>query len=217
MWANKIVPANGGTFQTFLKRKLFWSPFLLGHWYPCFGLLVASPLGFKVRVTSLIHAWQRHMCYIFPEIHLWCDTCRPLVGHHGSQALSSTYLQGIGGTQSYHAAAHSMRSGRRSTDWAIPARLIFQTCMHPVYVLFLYFVLYLFVLWWIRQRLRSSTYIQCCKQPFEVSNFMYAELVELDEVEATFIVLFTQLHTENNCHYLNPCCAYHKVKVFAHK
>ena len=212
MWANKIVPANGGTFQTFLKRKLFWSPFLLGHWYPCFGLLVASPLGFKVRVTSLIHAWQRHMCYIFPEIHLLLAIMAAKPSHpHTCKALVGLK------TGSYHAAAHSMRSGRRSTDWAIPARLIFQTCMHPVYVLFLYFVLYLFVLWWIRQRLRSSTYIQCCKQPFEVSNFMFAELVELDEVEATFIVLFTQLHTENNCHYLNPCCAYHKVKVFAHK
>ena len=37
--------------------------------------------------------------YTFPEIHLWCDTCRPLGGQHGSQAVSSTYLRGIGGTQ----------------------------------------------------------------------------------------------------------------------
>ena len=27
--------------------------FLWGHWYPCFGLLVTSALGFKVRVDSL--------------------------------------------------------------------------------------------------------------------------------------------------------------------
>ena len=45
--------------------------FLWGHWYPCFGLLVMSPLGFKARVGSLIWAWWRHMCYMFPEIHLW--------------------------------------------------------------------------------------------------------------------------------------------------
>ena len=38
----------------------FW-----GHWYPCFGFLVTSPLGFKARVGSAL----------FPEIHLWCYTC----------------------------------------------------------------------------------------------------------------------------------------------
>ena len=37
--------------------------------------------------------------YTFPEIHLWCDTCQPLGGQHGSRAVSSTYLKGIGGTQ----------------------------------------------------------------------------------------------------------------------
>ena len=31
------------------------SPFLWGHWNPCFGFLVMSPLGFKARVGSLIH------------------------------------------------------------------------------------------------------------------------------------------------------------------
>ena len=49
---------------------------------------------------------------------------------------------------------------------------------------------------------------------------MFAELVELDELEATFMVPFTQLHTENNCHYLNPYRAYHNYcafKVFANK
>ena len=28
---------------------LFW-----GHWYPCFGFLVTSPLGFKARVGSAL-------------------------------------------------------------------------------------------------------------------------------------------------------------------
>ena len=58
--------------------------FLWGHWYPCFGLLVMSPLGFKARVGSLICTWWR--CTCFPEIHLWFDTCQPLGGQHGSQA-----------------------------------------------------------------------------------------------------------------------------------
>ena len=31
-----------------------------GHSYPCFGLLVMSPLGFKVRVGSLIRIWRWH-------------------------------------------------------------------------------------------------------------------------------------------------------------
>ena len=60
--------------------------FLWGHWYPCFGLLVMSPLGFKVRVGSLIYTWWRHTCYTFTEIHLWCNTCGPLSSQHGSWA-----------------------------------------------------------------------------------------------------------------------------------
>ena len=57
----------------------FWGhkSFLWGHWYPSFGLLVTSPLGFKGRVVSLIHAWWRCTCYKFPDIHLGCDTCWP--------------------------------------------------------------------------------------------------------------------------------------------
>ena len=61
-----------------------------GHWSMCGlqagGLLVTSPLGFKARVGSLIHTWQRCMCYIFSKIHLWCNTCQPLGGLHGSWA-----------------------------------------------------------------------------------------------------------------------------------
>ena len=30
--------------------------FLWGHWYPCFGLLVTSPLGFKAKVGSALFA-----------------------------------------------------------------------------------------------------------------------------------------------------------------
>ena len=45
----------------------------LGHWYPCFGLLVMSPLGFKARMGSLIHTWQRCMSYTFPDSPLVQD------------------------------------------------------------------------------------------------------------------------------------------------
>ena len=30
--------------------------FLGGHWYPCFGFLVTSPMGFKARVGSALFA-----------------------------------------------------------------------------------------------------------------------------------------------------------------
>ena len=44
-------------------RVLLW-----GHEYPCFGLLVMSPLSFKARVSSLIRILQRHMWSVFPEM-----------------------------------------------------------------------------------------------------------------------------------------------------
>ena len=38
--------------------KSFWRTHVLfwGHWYPCFGFLVTSPLGFKARVGSALFA-----------------------------------------------------------------------------------------------------------------------------------------------------------------
>ena len=70
----------------FFKKKFCHESFLWGYWYPSFGLLVMSPLGFKARVGSFIHTWQRCMCYVCPEIHLCCDTCQPLGSQHGSRA-----------------------------------------------------------------------------------------------------------------------------------
>ena len=53
--------------------KSIWPTHVLywGHWYPCFGFLVTSPLGFKARVGSALFALQRQMYCTFPEIHLW--------------------------------------------------------------------------------------------------------------------------------------------------
>ena len=39
----------------FLKFLVDTCPFW-GHWYPCFGFLVTSPLGFKARVGSALFA-----------------------------------------------------------------------------------------------------------------------------------------------------------------
>ena len=60
---------------------IFKLPFLLflwGHWYPCFGLLVTSVLGFEVRMNPLF------LCSItcikrVIQIHLWYKTSWPLV------------------------------------------------------------------------------------------------------------------------------------------
>ena len=76
-------------FLAFFKKNFFGrhESFLWGHWYLCFGLLVMSSLS-------------------KPEIHLRCDTCQPLGGQHGSPAISSTYLCGIGGTRNWELSCH---------------------------------------------------------------------------------------------------------------
>ena len=38
--------------------------FLGGHWHPCFGYLVTSPLGFKARVSSALFAFCRGECNV---------------------------------------------------------------------------------------------------------------------------------------------------------
>ena len=80
--------------QSNFLKKIFWGrkSFLCGHWYPYFGLLVMSLLGFKGRVGSLIWTWWRHVWYMFPEIHLWCDTCWPLDGQHSSRSLPHMHV-----------------------------------------------------------------------------------------------------------------------------
>ena len=124
------------------------SPFCGGHWYPYFGLLVTSPLGFKARVGSPLFELSggvRVTLHTFPEIYLWCNTCQPLGGQHGSQTVSSIYLQDIGGTQNQKLSCRcsqcEIRQARRSTDWAILARL--TTVQFCPFVLILYDVLLL--------------------------------------------------------------------------
>ena len=48
---------------------------LLGHWYPCFGLLVTSALGFKARVNLFACIFN----YLIPQIHNWCNSCLPCI------------------------------------------------------------------------------------------------------------------------------------------
>ena len=66
----------GGSFFCFVFKflvdthVLFW-----GHWYPCFGFLVTSPLGLKARVGSALFA-------IFAEVNvMYIPQDSPLVLH----------------------------------------------------------------------------------------------------------------------------------------
>ena len=53
-----------------------------------------SAVGFKAGVGGLICVC---LCYMFPEIHLCCDTCHPLGTSMAAKSISSMYLQaGIG-------------------------------------------------------------------------------------------------------------------------
>ena len=38
--------------------------YFLGHWYPCFGFLMMSPLRFKARVGSALFAFCRGECNV---------------------------------------------------------------------------------------------------------------------------------------------------------
>ena len=60
--------------------------FLYRHSYPCFGFLVMPALGFKARVDSLLTCFLIYVQQI-PQIQIWCDTCLPLSGQHGSQVF----------------------------------------------------------------------------------------------------------------------------------
>ena len=61
-----------GKFVSFVIFSKNWrtNVHFWGHWYPSFGLLVTSPLGFKPRVGSLIHTSQSRTWYTLPEIHM---------------------------------------------------------------------------------------------------------------------------------------------------
>ena len=69
--------AFGLDFFFFFFLKSFWRTHVLfwGHWYPCFGFLVTSPLGFKARVGSALFA-------IFAEANvMYIPQDSPLVLH----------------------------------------------------------------------------------------------------------------------------------------
>ena len=50
--------------------------FLWGHWYPCFGLLVMSALGFKARVESLARFLAFLLCLWPVDVKVTSWTCK---------------------------------------------------------------------------------------------------------------------------------------------
>ena len=76
-----------------LKFFVGHESFLWVHWYPCFGLLVMSALGFKTRVDPSLVCLLACTQWI-PQIHFWWDNCWPLDGQHGnkSHSLHATYV-----------------------------------------------------------------------------------------------------------------------------
>ena len=88
----------------FLKKKKKFlgghMSFFWGHWYPCFGFLVTSPLGFKARVGCPIHIAEVNVMYIPRDpplgLHLptsWQPACRGEVALIRSHALRISVSQ----------------------------------------------------------------------------------------------------------------------------
>ena len=84
-----------------MHEKPWW---MLHFWWWMLHIIVTQVIFFKIfgRHNSflwatdtpvldfwwcLICTWQRHACYVIPEIHLWCNTCWPLGGQHSGQSL----------------------------------------------------------------------------------------------------------------------------------
>ena len=60
-----MIPFLFRIFFFFLKFLADTHVLFGGHWYPCFGFLVTSPLGFKARVGSALFAFaEENVMYI---------------------------------------------------------------------------------------------------------------------------------------------------------
>ena len=61
-----------------------------GHWYPCFGFLVTSPLGFKARVGSALFAFCGGECNVHSPRSTSGATCADLLVA-GAQPVTSPH------------------------------------------------------------------------------------------------------------------------------
>ena len=74
-------------FSFFFKKKFGGhQSFLWGHWYPCFGLLVTSWLGFKARVGPLA-CMLCCLCFMDSSDSPLVNTCWLLGNQHDGWAI----------------------------------------------------------------------------------------------------------------------------------
>ena len=71
--------------------------FFGGHWYPCFGFLVMSLLGFKVRVGSALFTFCRGKCNVHSPRSTSGATHANLLGAGSAAGHFPTYIS-RGGT-----------------------------------------------------------------------------------------------------------------------
>ena len=64
VWPERVISITIWFQSELILFKIFGGrgSFLWGRWYPCFGLMVTSPLGFKSKLGSLIRTWHRRTC-----------------------------------------------------------------------------------------------------------------------------------------------------------
>ena len=112
-----------GTLVLFMGRLiLFWT---------------SGDISSGFQSQSLICAWQRHVCCIFPEIHIWCNTCchlrRP--AWQPSHSLPCTCEQALVGSKLGPIMLPLTmwdEASRYSTNWSMPAWLgIFNVLKFP--------------------------------------------------------------------------------------
>ena len=117
-------------FVFFLKFLEDMSPFCGATDTPVsdvwWRLLWVSKPEWVLPYSSLAEAYM--LRYTFPEIHLWCDTCQPLGSQHGNWAVSSIYLQGIGGTQNQELSCRCSQCEIRQMLYRLsyPSSALFQ-------------------------------------------------------------------------------------------
>ena len=75
-------------------RTIYITNFLWGHCYPCYGLLVTSPLGFKARVLSVLFPLGRGV-YLVRSLRFisGATPANLLAASMAAELISSTYLQ----------------------------------------------------------------------------------------------------------------------------
>ena len=122
------------TSSNFLKKILGNTSSFLGPLIPLLWTFGDVSSGFQSQSGQPYSYLVEVICYTFPKIHLWYKTCQPLDGQHGSQAIllhvpATRHWWGPKPGSIIPLLPHSVRPGRHSTNWAMPARLTSSNLM----------------------------------------------------------------------------------------